>query len=353
MYTKRNKKRKGVIPKFILGMMLVLPFFSSVSHCQDVQFSLPNQVPLYINPASAGEFDLYRAQLSYRSQWKSVGTPFTTMSGSFDMIIMGDATGKSGKGHLGAGLNFLTDKSGPDGQKVFAVNGSTAYHVQLTSTSTLGGGLNIGYDQRSLSAADGKWASQFNGVQYDPGISSGESFSGDAESNLDLGAGIVYHASIKSKKRGWNLDRKISLGAAAYHLGRINLSESQYLSTELKPRYSLFAALQLPFGEKIAALPQFYFQQQNGSTATLYGFSVKYLVIAGNSFIGDTEPMSIQAGIFMRNSNALTVNAGMDWSKYSLFLAYDFSMGNLKEYNSGRGGYELGLRWRMNERKKR
>lgn len=348
----RDKKRKRVIPKFILGMFLVFPFFSIVSHCQDPQFSLPGQAPLYINPASAGEFDAYRAQLNYRSQWKSVGTPFTTMSGSFDMIVLGSPKGKkNSKGRLGAGLNFLTDKSGPEGQKVFVVNGSTAYHVQLTSTSTLGGGLNIGFDQRSLGAADGKWASQFNGVQYDPGISSGESFTGDAESNLDLGAGIVYHASKKSKKRGWNLNRNISLGAAAYHLGRINLSESQYLSTELKPRYSLFASLQLPFGEKIAVLPQFYYQQQNGSSAALYGFNVKYLVIAGNSFIGDIEPMSIQAGIFMRNKDALTLNAGMEWSKYSLFLAYDFSMGNLKAYNAGRGGYELGLRWRMKEKK--
>ena len=348
----RDIKRRRIIPNFILGMCLLFPFFLSISHCQDVQFSLPGQAPLYINPASAGEFDLYRAQLNYRSQWKSVGTPFTTMSGSFDMILLGGAAGKTNsKGRLGAGLNFLTDKSGPDGQKMFVVNGATAYHVQLTSSSTLGGGLNIGFDQRSLGTADGKWASQFNGVQYDPGLSSGESFNGDTESNLDLGAGIIYHASKKSKKRGWNLDRKISLGAAAYHLGRINLSESQYLSTELKPRYSLFATAQLPFGKRIAALPQFYYQQQNGSVAAFYGCSVKYLVITGASFIGDIEPMSVQAGVFIRNKDALTINTGMDWSKYSLFLAYDFSMGNLKAYNSGRGGYELGLRWRMQERK--
>jgi len=343
------------VKQYLIKVAAVLFFVLSFTFTngQDVQFSIPQLTRLYINPASSGEFDAYRANFNYRSQWKSVGTPFTSMSGSFDMLLLGSTSGaSSNNGRLGAGLNFLTDQLDPDGQKILMVNTAVAYHIQLNANSTLGAGINIGFDQRSISA-DHKWASQYTGIQFDPGLSSGEAFPEDSESNLDLGAGIVYHSSQKSKKRGWELNRKISLGIAAYHVGRINLSKSQYLTSELKPRYSFYAALQLPFGEKVAVLPQYYHQLQNGSMAAMYGVSLKYLVIAGNSFLGDTKPMSVQAGFLMRNSDALTLTAGLNWSNYTLILAYDVSVGLLKEYSNRRGAYEIGIAWKMHEAKKR
>lgn len=353
-------KTRAHIPtriRHLFGFIAAIGSFlmcQSNSYGQDVQFSIPELVPLYINPASTGEFDMYRANLNYRSQWKSVGTPFTTISGSFDMVVLGSTGSRNAtKGRLATGINFLTDKTGPDGQKLTSINASAAYHVQLTQNSTLGGGLNIGFDQRVYSMESAKWGSQFDGVQYDPNLSSGESFSGDTESSLDLGGGVIYHASAPSGKRGAKINREISIGLAAYHLGRIKLSESQYLSEGLSARYSSFLRVQIPVGERIAAIPQFYSQIQNGSNTFLYGLSAKYVVIADDSFIADTEPMSVQLGFLLRNSDAMVINAGMEWSKYTIAIAYDLSIGNLKEYNSGRGGYELAIRWRIHEPKKR
>lgn len=347
-----TKKMQRILCLFASAVALLL--FQSNADAQDVQFSIPSLVPLYINPASSGEFDMYRANLNYRSQWKAVGSPFTTISGSFDMVVLG-STGSRGatKGRLATGINFLTDKSGSDGQKLTSVNASAAYHVQLTQNSTLGGGLNIGFDQRVFSFENAKWGSQFDGVQYDPNISSGESFGGDTESCLDLGGGIIYHASKPSGKRGVKLNREISIGLSAYHLGRIKLSESQYLSEGLSARYSGFAKVQIPVLERLAAIPQCYLQIQNGSNTFLYGLSAKYAVIADDSFMEDTEPLSVQLGLFLRNNNSMVINTGMEWSKYTLALAYDLSIGNIKEYNGGRGGYEIALRWRMHEPKKR
>ena len=84
----------------------------------------------------------------------------------------------------------------------------------------------------------------------------------------------------------------------------------------------------------------------------MYGLSAKYLIVEGNGF-NDISVASVELCLLLRNIDALIINVGMEWADYSLFLAYVLSIGKLKAYNSGRGGYEIGIRWRMQTRKQR
>ena len=332
----------------VRGWMLLALFslFFAEAKAQDPQFTMPQFTPLLMNPAGAGEFGQYRANLNYRTQWKSLGTPFTTLSGSFDMHpgTFNEKRSANPSG-LGAGVVFLTDKSGTDGVKLTSVNAQVAYRVKLNMHSSLGGGLNLGFEQRSFDPQGGKWGSQFNGVVYDPTIASGEDLGADQDSHLDLGGGVNYRFAKDSKKRNWKLGPEIHTGIAAYHLGRIKLSDSQTLSNELTPRYSGFIDIQLPIGKKIALCPALYANSQNGSLDYLGGTSLKYLLIAGDNFIGDEEPLSLEAGVFLRSGNSIAVDAQVNWGSYAIGMSYGFDTSGLKPYSSGRGGFELNLRW--------
>ncbi len=321
-------------------------FVFAKAEAQDPQFSMPQFSPLLVNPALAGEMGKYRANLNYRTQWKSLDSPYTTLAATFDMHI---GTGTRKESHnasgIGAGVVFLTDQSGTDGVKVTSVNAPVSYRVKINAHSSFGGGLNIGIEQRSFDPQGGQWGSQFNGTEYDPSLPSGEDLSADHDSHIDLGGGVVYRFAKGSKKRNWKLGPEIEAGLSGYHLGRIGISESQTLPDELTPRFTAFVDIQLPIGEKVAVCPAFYGNAQNGALDYLAAARVKYLLLAGDSFMGDEEPLSLSAGVYLRNGNSFGVDAQLNWGAYAIGMAYGFDYSGLREYSSGRGGFELNLRW--------
>lgn len=330
------------------GIFLLLLFSLAFakSNAQDAQFSMPEYAPLLVNPAQVGEVGRYRAHFNYSSQWKSLGAAFQTLAGSFDMHI-----GKSmnqqlrNASGLGAGIVFMTDKAGATGVKLTSVNAQVAYRVKVSSSSSLGGGLNVGFAQRSFNPSDSKWGTQFNGVAYDPTLPSLETGLSDSDAHLDLGAGVVFRFARSAKKRKRKIGPEMEIGAAAYHLGRIKLSQSETLSEELKARFTGFIDLQLPIGAKIAICPAFYGNSQNSGFTYLAGANIKYLLIADDTFIGEEKALSLEAGGFLRNSNSFLIDALVNWGAYSIGLAYRFDYSGLKPYSSGRGGFELNLRW--------
>src|SRR4051812_45005783 len=90
---------------------ILFPLLSLCSflHAQDIHFSQFNASPINLNPALAGVFDGdYRFAGNYRNQWLAIPVPYKTYSLSTDMKL----PYKIGKGALGAGILFNTDKAG-------------------------------------------------------------------------------------------------------------------------------------------------------------------------------------------------------------------------------------------------
>jgi hypothetical protein len=166
----------------------------------------------------------------------------------------------------------------------------------------------------------------------------------DSESHLDLGTGLTYHLAL-DKKRKKKLRLEVSAGLAAWHLGRVQLSEAQYLSSELYPRYSSFLRVQLPIAKRLGLVPFTNAHIQGGSQQFLFGSDLKVVLNAGDSFIGDENPMILSAGIACRWKNAIIARSFFQWSDYALGLAYDFNYGKINEYSSGKGGFEMAFRW--------
>ena len=61
-----------------------LCYFQFGTLAQDVHFSQMEYSPLTLNPGLAGANSPMQGVVNYRSQWKSVATPYKTIAASFD-----------------------------------------------------------------------------------------------------------------------------------------------------------------------------------------------------------------------------------------------------------------------------
>lgn len=316
---------------------------SLVIHAQDALFSQQFLLPALINPAALGNGADFRAGLNYRNQYSSVAKPFNTIAASFDMrLSKNDRRNKSKKG-LAVGLNLLRDKAGDPELTTLMGEAMVAYRVQLTNESTLSGGLSVAFDQRSVNPADGKWASQFNGVFYDPSLGSGESFAGDAESHLDVGAGIIYELRREPRGRKKKQDLVLRAGLSAYHLGRVALSDSQLLTQDIGVRVTGFANAELAIGEMNGVVPAVFGHYQNGASKIMAGAYFKQILVTGESFIRDIKESALYVGLFYEPSRAIIAKGFVEFGAYTLGLAYDIDISEVAEFGSSSRAFELNL----------
>ncbi len=335
-----------VIPRiFLAAVALLVCAAASQLSAQDSQVSQPELAPLRINPANVGTAAKMRANLTSRNQWKSIGTPIRSFAASFDMILSPQRKTDLTKSRMAAGISFSKEKYNPVGVNHFRVDLALAYHVRLGKNSTLGGGLDIGIDQHSFLAEDGKWGSQFNGYFYDPGSASGETRTPEQELSMDFGAGVVFHSTKPTKKRKWTIDNTISAGISAYHLGRVKMSETNTLTEGQRPRITGFVNSEIAIGKKTGLQPMVYAQLHQNNMQLFVGSRIKYIINDGVSFMNDSKPMYASLGVFVRTNDAVVLEWQVAWASYAIGLSYDINYAGLNDQSSGKGAFEIGLKW--------
>ncbi len=347
----------GSIKMFIGKRVLVLLLCSGAYafvldlNAQDAHFSIQSISTAILNPAKVGNSSRYRANMQYRSQWKALGTPFTTTSASFDMS-MKKSEKKSG-GYFGFGLNALKDKLGNDGYQATSVHAAVAYHLPLNDKNTLRLGFSTSFEQRAVGFSNGKWGSQFDGFQYDPNIASGEVFGGENQSSLDLGSGISYSFIKAPKKRKHKIPTRIEAGIAGFHLGSIPLNTPDGLTAEIPTRFSGYITGVFSISEHMAIGPSAFFHTQGGLSNQMVGANAVYLINSGDAFISHAKRTALSLGAYLRLNDAIVISPMFEWSDFAVGMAYDLNISALNEYTSGRGSFELAFRWKSNGGRKR
>ena len=99
-----------------------------------------------VNPAFAGSVDYkFRFIMNYRSQWKSVANPYKTIAASYDMNL---SKVTPGKGFLGAGISFYSDKAGDSQMGLTRADLSLSYKAILNTQNIFIAGIQGGYAQQ-------------------------------------------------------------------------------------------------------------------------------------------------------------------------------------------------------------
>ena len=335
------------VMKLKITILIVSTLVLNIAKAQDIHFSAMDYSPMTLNPAMAGaKYDL-QGTVNYRTQWNSVASPYNTIAAGYDMRFGNNK--RNAKGFLGVGINFNNDNTGVNRISSNNFGLSLAYHIKVDREHNLGLGIQAGFGQRSLSLTDGKWGSQYNGISFDPGITSGESFNNSSFSYFDIGAGVVYSYKTERHSRN-NNGTKVNIGLAAYHLNQPNFSFIKEDGEDLYIRLSSFVMAEIGIGdEKMAIEPQLVVQFQGPAIETLLGTDYRFFLGQGNSSNGYYDGTSLAIGLFYRNRDALISRLSIRFGGIDAGLAYDFNVfSSLKEVSRAKGGVEVYLRYILN-----
>lgn len=313
---------------------------------QDIHFSQMEFSPLTLNPAMAGaNYDL-EANLNFRSQWNSVAKAYQTVGASV-YSRFNPKHKSTKKAYIAGGLDFFNDRSGSSRVTTNHVNLSIATHIIMGEGSSLGLGVYGGWGQRFIDPSASTWASQYDGMHYNPNIASGENFRNPSFNAFDVGAGMVYTYSTKDTRIRENDGKRINVGFSAYHLNRPNYSFLNLTNEKQYMRFSGF--VNGSFGihnTRVIIEPGIYFQQQGPAREIYLGSYVKYIIKEQSQYTLFIQPFTASLGLFYRNRDALVIKALFEWNGMGLGFAYDVNTFNsLMTASKGKGAFEFALRY--------
>jgi type IX secretion system PorP/SprF family membrane protein len=303
---------------------------------QDLHFSQFSETPLLRNPALAGLFtgDL-RVQAVFRNQWSSVTVPFQTCSLNGEYKI---PVGNSDD-FLTLGGAILYDKAGTIGLTETNVLPVLNYHKSLSEERNmyLSAGFSAGFVQKRFDPSKMTTNNQFDGMDYNSSLGTGENFSQNNYLYFDGSAGLSFNAQI-----GDNIDNNIYLGAAYHHVNR-SAKVSFYNSPDVQvnPKWVFSGGLRL--GVSDYAYTTFYgdYSIQGPYSEAIGG--VLYTVKLDDA---DDPMYTISGGAFLRWTDAFIPVVKLETNPLTFALSYDINMSELKTASLSRGGFELSVSYK-------
>ena len=333
--------------KKLITASFILSSFLSIG--QDVHFSQMGNSPLTLNPALSGAHSPMQAVVNYRSQWRSVNSPFSTIGASVDGRFNQN---NKDVGIFAGGVNFFSDQSGTQKVSTTNVNLHLAYHLMIDDQNKIGIGIYGGWGQRALNLSDDRWGSQYDGAMddgYNSTLAGGSSaLDRNTFSYFDAGAGLTYSFSNQEGMTRRTNTRVHTTGIAFYH---VNSPQFQFSSVEVEKlymRWSIFYNGIIGLSnDKGAIEPGVYFNRQGTSMEILYGLYYRHQVNEGSYYTGRNKPFYLHFGLFHRWGDALIAKAMMEWNEVALGFAYDINISSLTPASNAKGGFELFLRYKM------
>ena len=301
------------------------------SVAQDIHWSQFNDNPIFQNPGNAGLFNGdIRLVANHRDQWRSVTVPFVTTNISIDSKL-------HNKREISYGLMLFHDVVGDGNFRTAEIQGNLAYTIKLSSDSmhTLRPGINIGMNHRQLNFDKFYFDNQYNGIQFDPSLSSGELFSADSKTNFSWGMGAVYQYYRNPRFN-------IIGGFGIYNINRPNQGfYNQVIDRDI--RFNIFGKGIYKLNYDWDLVPAINISVQGKYREFNLGSSVKYTLV---NRLG--EYRALYGGLHYRNRDAAYISLGMDYQALFVGISYDINFSKLVPASRTRGGIEFAVRYILN-----
>ncbi len=310
---------------------------------QDIHFSQFYNSPLTLNPAMAGASNDIQGIINYKDQWKAVASPYRTYGASFDMRLM---KGKWKNGFLGAGLNLFSDKAGDAQLGTTTVAFSLSSSRKLDENNTMALGLQGGLEQRSIKTDKFQWGNQYNGTAYDPSIPSDEVFSTTKMMYPDFSAGLLWHYGEGEMYITANDQLKMDAGIAMFHFTRPGQSFYNTTEDRLNFKYVVHGGAHIGLkGTPLAFEPTFMVLLQGPAQEINVGGMIRYAIREDSKYTGFVKSAHLSIGGHYRAKDAFILSSMLHIGNYSVGMSYDLNTSDLRAASTGRGGFELCLRY--------
>ncbi len=320
-------------------------FVGTEVFAQDVHFSQYNETPQLLNPGATGVYSGYvRAIVNYKNQWMAMGNAFNTVAASVDMPLF-DKNEK--KAHLGAGLNFFSDKAGDSQFGLTQANLCLAAILPVSRESKFALGISAGGAQHKANIAGLSWGNQYDGQGFNTAVANYESTPTTSFFYFDLGAGLYYEYSNGKTKFERNEKRKIDVGVAYFHLNQPTL---KYFSTTEKLYGKLVVNVNGHLDKpdtKIAFLPSLIYFQQGKAMEVTAGCAIRYRFKNDTKITGLITESALGVGIYYRYGDAIIPSVFLTLSDFSFGVSYDVNISSYKETSKYNGGVEVSLKYHI------
>jgi type IX secretion system PorP/SprF family membrane protein len=323
----------------------IFSLISALTVCgQDIHFSQYNLTPLVVNPAQAGAYKSVQVIANYKSQWTSVSpNAYKTMMLSYDGRFMQK---KWQSKWLAGGINIFSDKAGDGNMKTMQGNITFGYHSQISDRSTLGACLVGGFAQRSIDYSKLTWDEQYVNGAFDPNAQTFEQAGSVKFGYSDFGLGVLYQYNKGQMYSSANDMFILHTGLAITHLNRPQYS---FYSTSDERLYAKITAhADALIGIKntnFSLLPGFIYRSQGPASEVLPGCYFRYMLSEQSKFTGFIKGASIMLGTHWRVKDAFIPSVQFELAEYAIGLSYDMNMSGLRSATSGKGGFEISLRY--------
>lgn len=327
---------------------LAIIIFSGVALGQSTEPIMTQfyNTPLQVNPANAGLF-AGRARIisNFKRQWESIGQPFQTIAASGDFQLARDVTGGD---FFGMGIDINQDKAGISELSNLSAN------VSLSFTKAMDGrkshfasvGFQGGYGQRSISTSNINWGSQWTNTGFDPTIKTPDQALDESSSYFDLAAGVNYFYSRPDDAV------KMYLGVAAYHLTQPKISFLGNDDEVIERKFNVSGGLRYQFGrsENFSIYPNFLYAWQGPVNVLIYGSDLEYRISDGSRSTGTRKYTSFAVGVYHKWKQTIAPVVKLHKAGFSLYVTYEFEIGNITRVTNGQGGMEVALKYRVDFR---
>jgi len=333
------KKLVDIVRVVILLLPSIWLVDGGVVVAQDPHFSQFYSSPLTLNPAMTGVFaGETRMAVTYRNQWRTVSTPFTTATVACDFQLLNDRIGDD---IFGIGFMGMIDQSNNQGLKANFLSVSTAYNknIDLEGRHKVGVGFQASWTTKKVDYSRFVFSRQFSPMGFDPSLPNGEPISGFNLNYLDVAAGFLYSGISRGQSQWY-------LGGSYYHINRPN----EAISTEenrLKPRMSVHGGFNFPFADRNRLYLSGLYMNSMLAEEFLIG-SVFETVIPNIEY-----ETSLYAGAYYRPGDAVIPYIGLGTTKMQLGLSYDINISSLKTATQSRGGFEISLQMNLSRDEER
>ena len=329
--------------KYSLIFASFLLFASLHAFGQDIHFSQYNLTPLLVNPGQVGAYKAQQGIINYKSQWTSITKDaYKTMMLSFDARMKQ----KQWKTKwLAAGVNIFNDKAGDGDMKTMQFNAFLGYHTQLSEKSTFGGGLVGGFVQRSIDYTKLTWDEQYINGAFDPNAQSNEPTGNTKFGYPDVGLGVLYQYTKGQMYSTANDMVILHTGLAVTHL---NSPKYSFYGTDEKLYPKITGHMDALVGIKntnFSLLPGFIYMRQGPASEMLPGCYFRYMLREESKFTGFVKGASIMFGTHYRLKDAFIPSVQFEMAEYTIGISYDMNFSGLKTATSGKGGFEISLRY--------
>ena len=137
----------------------------------------------------------------------------------------------------------------------------------------------------------------------------------------------------------------IHAGLALTHLNKPKYS---YYGSDEKLYMKTVGHIDALIGVKntnLAIAPGFLYMGQGPSGEFLPGMYFRYMLREESKFTGFVKGASIMVGTHLRIKDAFIPSVQLEIAEYTLGISYDMNVSGLKSATSGKGGFEISLRY--------